>query len=169
VHHSCDVLFSHPVRFCLLYENRKSLVQACPDAEPLQLRVARGTAIADEHEQALVDLCSNPGTAQDILVDQCVLNYLKDGYNVNAAVDDDDPAAAEEECDPDSSDTDCLVESMYSMWAEDLPQKSNGSVEPTADQPPGDNKKPKPWSLRSSPSGTFARDPVSGEMKNIDA
>ena len=29
-------------------------------------------------------------------------------------------------------------------------------------------KKPAPWSSRSSPSGTFVRDPKTGKMVNID-
>jgi hypothetical protein len=131
-----------------------------PDDEPLTLRVARGTAVAQDHERALVDLCSNPG-ASDQETEQCVIDFLVGGYTL----------LFEEDnfCDEDG-DTECLVDNMYNMWNEDLPTNGEAAAsdQSTLDQSPPEPKV-KPWSSRASPSGTFVRDPVTGKMKNIDA
>ena len=47
-----------------------------------------------------------------------------------------------------------------------MPPTTTGIIDPDAST---SSSKPKPWSSRSSPSGTFVRDPVTGEMRNIDA
>ena len=162
---------------------------ARPAHEPLQLRIARGTNVVQEHEVALSELCSN-GAANDVEIENCVLEYLQSGYHedvlVNtrrngrnvpeAAVDDEQQQA---ECDPTMSDEDCLLDQMYSMWADDmsvaapssLPSGSNGktTAEPSLDETTPTKKQVKPWSSRSSPSGTWVRDPKTGEMRNIDA
>jgi hypothetical protein len=133
-----------------------------PEDEPLQIRVARGTAVAEDHERALVDLCSNPGSS-DQETEQCVIDFLVGGYTL---LDDEE----ENVCDEDG-DTECLVDNLYNMWAEDL-APTNGAAaasdQSTLDQSPP-VPKVKPWSSRVSPSGTFVRDPVTGKMKNIDA
>ena len=134
-----------------------------PEDEPLQIRVARGTAVAADHERALVDLCSNPGSS-DQETEQCVMDFLVGGY----AIQDDDE---EEENACDDGDSECLVDGLYNMWAEDLePTKgvAAASDQSTADQTPPEPKA-KPWSSRVSPSGTFVLDPATGKMKNIDA
>jgi hypothetical protein len=133
-----------------------------PEDEPLQIRVARGTAVAVDHERALVDLCSNPGS-NDQETEQCVIDFLVGGYTI---LDDD---LEENIC--DDGDSECLVDSLYNMWAEDLAPTNNAvaaSDQSTVDQSPPEPKV-KPWSSRVSPSGTFVLDPVTGKMKNIDA
>lgn len=122
-----------------------------------------------DHERALVDLCSGDGSSDDE-VEQCVLDFLTQGYDAGSPGSD---VGNEEECSLEEDGVDCLLDGMHSMWAEDMavlpvPPVSNGAQDgedPLSNQ----NSKPKPWSSRSSPSGTFVRDPVTGEMKNIDA
>jgi hypothetical protein len=117
-----------------------------------------------DHERALVDLCSNPG-ASDLQTEQCVIDFLVGGYTI---LDDDDE---EENVCGDDGDSECLVDSLYNMWAEDLAPTNNAATasdQSTVDQTPPEPKV-KPWSSRVSPSGTFVLDPATGKMKNIDA
>ena len=155
----------------------KKLVAARPDDEPLQLKVARGTQVLPRHEAALAELCANPEADTDEATEQCLLEYLQSGYysDEENEVDDDDAVVEDtfedaENCNPEV-DEDCVLDSMYNLWAEDLPtpcpagpslvgqdsQKQESSAKPTV----------KPWSSRASPSGTWVRDPRTGEMRNI--
>ena len=107
----------------------------------------------------MIELCSNESTDKEI--EQCVVDYLsmdvKDLYQ---------STTVEEECDVDDPDADCLVDNLMGMWAEDLPPPPPTATEEEPTEKPQDSSV-KPWSSRSSPSGTFVRDPVTGEMKNI--
>lgn len=49
----------------------KSLVAACPDDEPLVLRLAGGTDIQANHEAAVAAICSYPKAA-DTQAEECV-------------------------------------------------------------------------------------------------
>jgi len=146
----------------------RSLITSRPDTEPLELRVARGTRTLAHHEAALTELCANP---VDDDTEQCMLDYLKGTYYEDE--DDDsnkDIVAAEEEelCDPEE-DENCVLDSLHNMWAEDLPAPS---VKVSADDETSaaaERKQVKPWSSRHSPSGTWVRDPTTGEMRNIDS
>lgn len=142
----------------------KGFVGSRPEDEPLQIRVARGTSVAVDHERTLIDMCSNPGSS-DQETEQCVIDFLVGGYTL---LDDDDEEITM--CDEDD-DTECLVDSLYSMWAEDL-APTNGpaaaSDQSTQDKSPPESKV-KPWSSRVSSSGTYVLDPATGKMKNIDA
>jgi hypothetical protein len=123
------------------------------------LTIARGTDVLDKHEAALVYLCSSPG-GSDKEVEGCIVDFIKEGYDLGSNYDED---VDMEDC--GDEDTDCLIDNMYNLWAEDLPPPttpigSEGEEESA--------EKIKPWSSRSSPSGTYVRDPATGEMKNID-
>ena len=132
----------------------------------------------EDHERTLVELCTNPVDSQ---VEECLVTFLKAGY-----VDDNtEPTNSEvPECAED--DSDCLVDSLYNLWANDLPSPpspssstaaatstSNGSRSGNNNNNNNSNNnneeptKLKPWSSRSSPSGTYVRDPRTGQMKNI--
>jgi hypothetical protein len=136
----------------------KGLVASVPDTEPLTMRVARGTQVMAQHEEALEDLCAGPSTS-DKEVEECMLEYLTQGYNYQP---DDD----EMECDADDDDTECLLDALHSIWYDDLPPPET-TLEIT-DQPDQAAKKVKPWSSRSSGSGTYVVDPETGKMRNID-
>jgi hypothetical protein len=144
----------------------KSLVASCPDSEPLQLQLLRGTTVVSDHEAALVELCANPDTS-DAEAEQCMLNYLQGGYyNEN-----DTPVV---ECNGDD-EQECLLDNLQSMWA-DLNDNnvdmdgSSSSSQPLASSVTAisTSSTTKPWSSRSSPSGTFVRDPSTGQMRNIN-
>ena len=154
-----------------MIDHVRSLITSRPDTEPLELRVARGTRTLAHHEAALTELCANP---VDDDTEQCMLDYLKGTYYEDEDDDSDsnkDIIAAEEEelCDPEE-DENCVLDSLHNMWAEDLPAPS---VKVSADDETSTAAEPtsqvKPWSSRHSPSGTWVRDPTTGEMRNIDS
>ena len=115
----------------------------------------------------LVDICTfNEGL--DAEIEECIVGL--NSYEMSFG--DDDMKEAEEECDPD--DTDCLLDQMYGSWGDEMSGLIDTGDKTTKDGAPEmeeNPKKPKiaPWSSRSSPSGTFVRDPKSGKMRNIDA
>ena len=134
----------------------RSLVTGREKDEPLELRVVRGTKLMEEHENALVELCMTPG-ANDKQVEECVTTIMA-GHYVNYK---EEPEVME--CDDEDE---CLLDNMYAMWAEDLPSAPKAHVEEEEIK-----KEPTihPWSSRSSPSGTYVRDPATGKMKRIDS
>ena len=88
-------------------------------------------------------------------------NDLINKISINGdALDEDD-----EECDDD--DLECMMDAMNSMWADELPP-SKAPTSGIMDRPETPAQKVKPWSSRSSPSGTYVRDPKTGQMRNID-
>ena len=150
---------------CSTITRSKSLVGACPDDEPLVLRLARGTNVLADHEEAVVEICSNPDKA-DVQVEECVVEFLQAGY-YNEADASGEIVGQDEEKGQENDDNDDMLDNMFNMWAEDLPPPPPPPPEDTAAVE--EKTKPKPWSSRSSPSGTFVRDPRTGKMKNIDA
>jgi len=148
-------------------EKIKRLVSAVVEEDPLTIQVVRGTNILERHESAIVDLCS-VSSANDKEVQDCVVDFLAGGYDY------DDAASAvenkndvdETECEEDE-DAECLIDGMMNLWADELPPPSTttGITADTVQK----TSKPKPWSSRSSPSGTWVRDPKTGKMRNIDA
>jgi hypothetical protein len=146
-----------------LFIHRKGLVASVPDTEPLTMSVARGTTVMAQHEQALVELCASPGVS-DKQVEECVVEYIAEGYNYQPEEVDND-----EECDADDADTECMLDGMHLMWADDLPATTtNTNMTDSAASELKSAPKVKPWSSRSSGSGTYVRDPKTGEMRNID-
>jgi hypothetical protein len=156
---------------CDVYHS-KALVSSVPDTEPLIMIVARDTQVLAQHEDALVDLCASPGTS-DKQIEECVVQYITEGYNYQPDeidVDIDDNNDNEIGC--DDADTECMLDGMHLMWADDLPASSSQATA-TATATLGSTEQEsapqvKPWSNRSSGSGTYVRDPKTGEMRNID-
>ena len=141
----------------------KGLVSSVPEDSPITICIARGTDTLERHETALVDLCSSTGSS-DTEVEGCIIDYIKEGYNL----DDDDDNDNEVSPDCDDEDTECLLDNMMGLWADELPPPPP-STTADVETKESSTQKAKPWSSRSSPSGTFVRDPVTGEMKNIDS
>jgi hypothetical protein len=163
------------------------MVGAVAKDETLVIQVARGTDVLERHEQAVVDICSISETG-DKDVEDCVVNFLADGYyediggsrsgsssSTRSKGDNDESTTGtvnsdESKDDIDNVDADELIDDMFNLWvAEDdlpVPPTNSGIVDSNSGQQ--QNQKPKPWSSRSSPSGTFVRDPKTGQMKNID-
>jgi hypothetical protein len=139
------------------------MVASRPEDEPLVLQVARGTDVLDEHEKVVIEICSNGSTDKEI--EQCVIDYLSLGDKFEEEPEvksdsDENETASDDEIDP--------LDNVFNMWAEDLPGAPNSQ---TPEKLPSEQAAAtvKPWSSRSSPSGTFVRDPVTGKMNNVDA
>jgi hypothetical protein len=66
--------------------------------------------------------------------------------------------------DDDTKASDGLIDVMYNFWAAELPEAVPIPTEEPIVEP---KAKVKPWSVRSSPSGTYVLDPTTGKMKNI--
>jgi hypothetical protein len=131
---------------------RKGLVAAVTDDYPLTLLVARGSGVMDHHETAVVDLCQQTG-ANDKEVENCVVDFLTGDYedivdNVNNN---------DEYCNQEDDDAKCLLlDNMMNMWADELPPPSSSTTTLTNPQTEEmEAKKVKPWSSRSSGSGTM--------------
>lgn len=107
------------------------------------------------HENALVELCMIPG-ANEKEVEDCVTTIMAGAYVS------DDEEEPEMEC---NDEDECLLDDMFDMWAEDMPSvpKPNEEEEEETEE----ESTIAPWSSRSSPSGTYQRDPATGEMKRI--
>lgn len=108
------------------------------------------------------------------------MDYIQGGYN-----DEEDDLLLPVECDSDD-DTECLLDSIYGLWADELPMSvydkslsittddnnnnnnNSKSVNPNSKNAAAATAAVKPWSSRSSPSGTWVRDPATGMMRNID-
>jgi hypothetical protein len=148
----------------LVFFFSKGLVGAVADDEPLVLQISRGTGVLERHEAAIVDLCQTPG-GSDKEVEDCVVNFLAFSYDTTVS----EEEKNDEECNLEDDAADCLIDSMINLWADELPlpPTTSGITDSSGDDSSG--SKPKPWSSRSSGSGTFVRDPVTGEMRNIDA
>jgi hypothetical protein len=107
------------------------------------------------------------GSTNDKEVQDCVVDFLAGGYDYDdAAVVENKNDVDETECKEDE-DAECLIDGMMNLWADELPPPSTttGITADTVQK----TSKPKPWSSRSSPSGTWVRDPKTGKMRNIDA
>ena len=124
--------------------------------------MVRGTNVLERHETAIVDLCNLSG-ASDKEVENCVVDFLSGGYDLLEDEGEDMPEVSTVD---DSED---LIGDMYNLWADEVPLPPTTSG--ITDQVNGDTsaKKPKPWSSRASGSGTWVRDPKTGEMRNIDS
>lgn len=141
-------------------EKIKRLVAAVSEEVPLSIQVARGTDVFERHESTINDVCMGAG-ASEKEVQECVVDFLSGGYNYDDDVVENDST----ECEAD--DSECLIDDMMNLWADELPPPSTttGITAQTVQK----TSKPKPWSVRSSGSGTYVRDPKTGKMRNIDA
>lgn len=150
------------------------MASAVPHDETLVIQVVRGTDVLERHEKAVVDICSLSESG-DSDVEDCVVKFLADGYyediggSSSKTVDKIQNSDVVTDVDL-ADDADGLIDNMMNMWVEEddlpLPPSTSGITDGSNQQ---QNKKPKPWSSRSSPSGTYVRDPKTGEMRNIDA
>ena len=154
-------------------ESIKSLVTSCPESKQLKLVVARNTGVMERHNEVIVELCGKTDNEKE--VEDCILDFLKSGYS------DEPNEDMLENCSSEDENAECMIEDIYNLWAADEQAVSSslnnngrsrtGSVKDDRVPPltgPESNQ-PKPWSSRASPSGTFVRDPVTGQMRNIDA
>jgi len=145
--------------FGLPLEKIKGLIGGRNENEGLTIKVIRGSDVMAKHESALVGLCVLPENDMD--VDNCIETMYKADYEIKQVSNGGDNGV--EECDDD--DVNCMLDAMFGVWGEEL---GLGNEKETAEEEEVEKKKPAPWSSRSSPSGTFVRDPKTGKMVNID-
>ena len=112
---------------------------------------------------ALVELCI---IGDDAATADCISTIYAEEEDVYTAGDRDMP-----NCDEDS-DAECMLDSMWDAWSDGLPTNGLADEEEDAkvngDEAAKNKKVAQPWSSRSSPSGTYVRDPKTGKMVNID-
>ena len=146
------------------------LVASVPDEEPLIMQIVRGTDVLERHETAIVDMCNMSG-ASEKEVENCVVDFLSGGYDLSDDDEENDNADSTTLSTEDDDETseDSLIDDMMNLWAGEVPLPPTTSG--ITDQVNGDtsSKKPKPWSSRASGSGTWVRDPKTGQMRNIDS
>ena len=121
-----------------------------------------------QHESALVDLCASVGEDEQAIED-CVVSFLNSAYSDEV----DDQPGTEGPCSGDE-ETECLLDDMFeNLWgsefAETVTPSPKADIGQSAEVAKPKSSKPLPWRSRSSPSGTFVRDPKTGKMRNIDA
>lgn len=139
------------------------------DEAVLEFRIVRGTQVLAQHESALVDLCASVGEDEQAIED-CVVSFLNSAYSDEI----DDQTETEGPC-SDDEETECLLDDMFeNLWGSETAETVAPAAKADIGQRLMDEAKPKsskplPWRSRSSPSGTFVRDPKTGKMRNIDA
>lgn len=129
------------------------------DGDDLVLKVIRGSTVLNDHDTALVDMCILP--EKDTDVENCIEALYKADYDIKKS------SGSEVDSSCDDGDTDCMLDTMFNSWGEEMglgesEKQEEGIVEAVQEN------KPAPWSSRSSPSGTYVRDPKTGKMVNID-
>jgi hypothetical protein len=136
----------------------RSLVCGRPEEKSLIIRVARGSNVIDRHELALVELCI---IGDDADTAKCISSI----YSTDDSFFEDNDIAV---CNEDDG-TECMLDSMWNNWTEgmDIPLQASDSKEDVIEEKI-EKKKVAPWSSRTSPSGTYVRDPKTGKMVNID-
>jgi hypothetical protein len=132
------------------------------DSCGLVIKVVRGSLVMNDHESALVDLCTLP--ENEAKVDQCIETLYKRDYDLKVATNDNDVLPPP--C--DDAETECMLDALFSSWENETDLDAEDNMNESEQQESG-IQKPAPWSSRSSPSGTFVRDPKTGKMINIDA
>jgi hypothetical protein len=165
----CDPCSAQNSEICRLTTTQfsTSTVAGIADEMVLEFRVVRGTQVLAQHESALVDLCASVGEDEQAIED-CVVSFLNSAYFDEV----DDQPETEGPCSGDE-ETECLLDDMFeNLWGSEFAEtmtpapKADGQ---TAEAAKPKSSKPLPWRSRSSPSGTFVRDPKTGKMRNIDA
>lgn len=134
----------------------RALVSGRYPEQTLTIRVMRGSDVMERHESVLVSLCTLPA---DDNVEECISSIMKDD-------DLDDIMTSTNGSDADGEG---MLDAMSAFWG------TEQDIYPTlvdnekdAKQPAEKKKSnPRPWANRSSPSGTFVRDPATGKLVNI--
>lgn len=129
-----------------------------PSGKGLVIKVIRGSLVMNDHESEIVNLCTLPDN--ETKIEQCLEALYQRDYEMNTSNVED--KVSNEQC--DDIETECMLDTLFSSW-DDFDVKEN-----LVDSDPAKEEiqKPAPWSSRSSPSGTFVRDPKTGKLINID-
>jgi hypothetical protein len=140
-----------------------STVAGIPDGEVLELQILRGTKIMEQHDSALVDICASIGKDEKE-IEECVVSFLSSAF----AEDQEDFNDIGE----NAPDTDSILDDAFqTLWGSESMELNAAPVSDTnspSKEISAKSSKPLPWRSRSSPSGTFVRDPKTGKLRNID-
>ena len=151
----------------------KTLVSGRPHELPLTIRVARGTSCRDRHEAVLMRLCEEDESTNEKILGNTITSFISHGYF------DEDVGNDIVECSIESDEADCMIDAMCAIWGEECDlnkssySKDNGEIMPDknseveAEEAP-QKKKLSGYFSRSSPSGTYTRDPTTGKIENVD-
>lgn len=139
-------------------ERVRSLVGGRSEDRPLVIIVARGSDVKERHELALVELCI---VGDETEIADCITSIYSGDYN-DVDVNNDKMAV----CDEDD-ESECMIDSIWKAWTVGMPE-SEREDDVGIEEEKIEKKKIDPWSSRSSPSGTYVRDPATGQMVNID-
>jgi hypothetical protein len=111
------------------------------------------------HQLALAELCI---VGDDAETADCITSIFTADNDLYM-----EDNIATEICDEDDG-TECMLDSMWDAWTEGLPTLAMEEDKNDAVVEKDEKKKAAPWSSRSSPSGTYVRDPKTGKLVNID-
>jgi len=135
----------------------KGLVSSRGADQELVIKVVRGTQLKEDHENALLDMCTLDGN--DLEMNQCLDSIMGSAFISDQNEKSIESVSAEQD----------LIDSMYEkLWDEEtefIPDIEDIGVPP---KPQETVIQRAPWSSRSSPSGTFVRNPKTGKLENID-
>jgi len=119
--------------------------------------------VKQHHEQTLMELCMIPDEEEE----KSDNNYLNDCLNVinteNEEYDDEEDGEGGGDC--EDGDMNCMLDTMFDVWNDEF--EGNKKVEEEVVEEEEVKKPERPWASRSSPSGTYVRDPVTRKLKNI--
>ena len=151
----------------------KSLVSGRPHELPLTIRVARGTSCRDRHESALMKLCEEDQVANEKILSNTINSFFSQDYF------DEEIENKVNECSVETDESDCMIDAMCALWGEEcevnIPANTESNSETSQkkavdiDVEEAPKKKQSSYFSRSSPSGTYIRDPATGKMENVDA
>lgn len=145
----------------------KSLISGRPTEEILKLQIIRGTNVKINHEESLFDLCVIP----DEDVEKNEINYLNDCLNVinrNEYSDDIEiqgDTTVVSEC--GDGDMECMLDAMFDVWNDEYEGNKKKDDDDDSDKEEKVKKDERPWASRSSPSGTYVRNPITRKLENI--
>jgi hypothetical protein len=108
---------------------------------------------------ALVELCI---VGDDSETADCITSIYSTDNDIYM-----DDTIAMAVCDEDDG-TECMLDLIWDSWTEVLPSSSLEDKNDAIVEEKDEKKKIAPWSSRSSPSGTYVRDPKTGRLVNID-
>jgi len=136
----------------------KTLISGKKSEDHLKLRVLRGTDIKRRHEESVMELC-------DVMDDDVESVYLNDCMQMIHGSETGELLNYNEDSNCADTDMECMLDSMFGLWNDEMPLTEESNIKESEKEVTKPNSRP--WASRSSPSGTYVRDPATGKLKNI--
>jgi len=145
----------------------KPLISGRPYDEILKIQIKRGTNVKMNHEQSLFDLCVIPDEEDERdnnkYLNNCLNVIHTKEYTDDKNDEDDDVATAN--C--DDGDMECMLDAMFDVWNDEFEGNKKKDDDDEKEKEEEVKKPERPWASRSSPSGTYVRNPVTRKLENI--